>query len=572
MKGHQNQAHDALNRLMRALPDANERRQQAQKALNEARNRTNQVARDLERHLRETAPKPNRPADPVASARDLARRVEPLVQRQQEAVRHLENMDVPESEEPQRQRATEDAQALADALDALREAAPPDSAADRPAERADDWHLIGPFAFDAKPFFPVNGPIDLKAPHEDKDKQPVTWKGAASGDRGLINLGQLYPNAGQQVSAFGVSQFDSPAAGPGRLVIGSDDTLTVWLNGKQVYESKEMRSYAPEQATVDVTLAQGPNRLVIQCGNGADQWMFSVSVIKPASNEIANRLARVEELRRALPPAVTDTQAALDRLQTALQNQTPADDLAAELAQEMRALARQAAEAEAPNADHPAVPRAEMAEEARRIANALRNLEVPDAPLPRAEAIRLADRVAEAMEPEAQQPPNPEGENPEAVAEPHPPAPEPAQTAEEAAQAAEALARRLANAQSPAEQAARLAQAQRGLNEPDAPADAQAMAQAEQAVAEDLARIPHPPGSPPEIDQARAAAQERVDAARNLANQAQQPGSDPEALQEARAEAARALANLAQAQTHPEAGEPAVAQNENEARKWGNEQ
>ncbi len=102
---HQNQARDALNRLAQALPDANQRRQEAQRAINEARNRTNQVARDLERHLRETAPRPNRPADPVASARDLARRIEPLVQRQEEAARFLENLDVTPDDEPQRQRA-----------------------------------------------------------------------------------------------------------------------------------------------------------------------------------------------------------------------------------------------------------------------------------------------------------------------------------------------------------------------------------------------------------------------------------------------------------------------------------
>ncbi len=41
------------------------------------------------------------------------------------------------------------------------------------------------------------------------------------------------------------------------MVVGSDDTLTVWVNGKQVYEFADRRGFSPDAGRFEVTLHRG---------------------------------------------------------------------------------------------------------------------------------------------------------------------------------------------------------------------------------------------------------------------------------------------------------------------------
>ncbi|HWE39706.1 MAG TPA: hypothetical protein VG406_24365 [Isosphaeraceae bacterium] len=116
----QNKASAALNRLAGALPDLSARRAAARRQLDEARRQSNEAARDLERLLRETGPRPNRPADPARDAEELARRLEPVIKKQDKAAEVLGAMEVEPRDAPQRDRAARRAEALAEALKAAR--------------------------------------------------------------------------------------------------------------------------------------------------------------------------------------------------------------------------------------------------------------------------------------------------------------------------------------------------------------------------------------------------------------------------------------------------------------------
>ena len=62
------------------------------------------------------------------------------------------------------------------------------------------------------------------------------------------------------------------------MAVGSDDTLTVWLNGKEVYKFSGNRGYSPDSAHFDVELKKGKNLFMVKCGNGGGPWAFSVAV------------------------------------------------------------------------------------------------------------------------------------------------------------------------------------------------------------------------------------------------------------------------------------------------------
>ena len=65
------------------------------------------------------------------------------------------------------------------------------------------------------------------------------------------------------------------------MAVGSDDTLTVWVNGKQVYNFQDSRGLAAEAARFDVKLDKGSNRILVKCGNHGGPWGFIIALTVP---------------------------------------------------------------------------------------------------------------------------------------------------------------------------------------------------------------------------------------------------------------------------------------------------
>jgi hypothetical protein len=128
----QREARDALQRLANALPDPWRRGEPLRRGIDEARKRIDEVARDLERHLRETGPQPGKPFDADRADADLANRLAELAKKQADAAGDLEALDLTPAPrlEPQRRRAAARARALADGLARARRDTLPDLARD----------------------------------------------------------------------------------------------------------------------------------------------------------------------------------------------------------------------------------------------------------------------------------------------------------------------------------------------------------------------------------------------------------------------------------------------------------
>ena len=146
------------------------------------------------------------------------------------------------------------------------------------------WQLIGPFPKNASPPFATNGPIDFTARHEGLDGKEVAWREVQSrAPDGMINLAEVYA-AGENRSVFGYAELRSSTARTAQLSVGSDDTLTVWINGKQVFDSQNNRGFTADQDKLDVPLEAGLNRVVIRCGNASGSWQFAVRASSPVDH------------------------------------------------------------------------------------------------------------------------------------------------------------------------------------------------------------------------------------------------------------------------------------------------
>ncbi len=140
------------------------------------------------------------------------------------------------------------------------------------------WQVIGPFAFDQQPGFAVEKPIDLKASWTGFEGRRVKWRVAEAVDsRGEIDLGRIYSHDDDR-AALASATFESASERKAQMVVGSDDTLTVWLNGKKVYDFTDRRGFEHEQGRFDVSLDRGTNRVLVRCGNRGGPWQFAVAV------------------------------------------------------------------------------------------------------------------------------------------------------------------------------------------------------------------------------------------------------------------------------------------------------
>ena len=140
------------------------------------------------------------------------------------------------------------------------------------------WHIMGPFAANERPPVRTNVPVDLAATATAPDGSTLEWKPVkVEGEGSYVDLARFYAGKGD-CSAFGSAVLESPVARPAQMAVGSDDTLTVWLNGKEVYKFGGNRGYSPEDVRFDVELKKGKNLLLVKCGNGGGQWQYSIAV------------------------------------------------------------------------------------------------------------------------------------------------------------------------------------------------------------------------------------------------------------------------------------------------------
>jgi hypothetical protein len=529
----QNNAKRALHQLADALPDPNRQREDARRKMEEAKRKEEEVARELERHLGETTPRPDKPNAEARAAAELAERLAPLARKQDEAAEALAKLEVEPRLRPQVDRAATRARQLAQSIRDAQAQAPPKSSLAAESKPSGPWRVLGPINGTNAPLpFDPAAAVDFSRPITPAGGKPTEWREAAgSGSDGKIDLGSLYGEVNERC-AFAVTDLPSRTRRLTQLALGSDDTLTVWLNGRKVFDQNGMRSYSPGQDKVDVTLNAGSNRLVIRCGNGSARWEFGVMVAPEAPEGFAPELAR--QSRRDLAAARADALTSTYRLEQKMHGRTPADDLASELAAELKADAEQVARDQGKPLEDDPTAREQAVADRRRVATALRNLNAPDAPALQAEAVRLAQAAASAG-----------------------PAELPA-ASKAAASAAEALARRMATDLSPGELAAALARAERSQ-------EAEGVERQKAIAAEFLDRHPPAPPTPAEIRaraEVRRALELSVRALQPDRGDPADPTPTPREVAQAREAAAIALEAVAEGKGEvaaPPPSAPAVA-------------
>jgi putative membrane-bound dehydrogenase-like protein len=145
-------------------------------------------------------------------------------------------------------------------------------------------------------------PAELEAPGPD-------WKDARVSLEGQIDLRpQVAPNVNATVSA--VAWLKCEEAVDTRLLMGADDAVRVYVNGRLVWDRHEHRELTAREDAVPLRLEKGVNRLLLRLDQRGANWAFTAELVDPGRRVIdvtpmiGLRSAGGEKLSaKQLPPA-----------------------------------------------------------------------------------------------------------------------------------------------------------------------------------------------------------------------------------------------------------------------------
>ncbi|MCS6864162.1 MAG: hypothetical protein RMJ56_11045 [Gemmataceae bacterium] len=172
------------------------------------------------------------------------------------------------------------------------------------------WYYVGPFdntdraGFDFA--YPPEEKVDLKATYKGKKGTVIGWKEYTDFRLGeVLDLEKLFPDARTHGVVYLYHEFESSRAFAWPLSFGSDDTLSVFINGRRVYHEPYSRAAAPDQDLVVIDVKEGKNQLLVKIGQDAGQWKVYIAPelpeIIPAT--IRRRLDRDFPAHREVPVA-----------------------------------------------------------------------------------------------------------------------------------------------------------------------------------------------------------------------------------------------------------------------------
>lgn len=140
------------------------------------------------------------------------------------------------------------------------------------------WHYLGPLdnvggrGFDTG--HECEKRIDLKAEYIGRDHEKINWKQRNFNDGAVNDLRMFKPLQNVNSAVYLYREIDVAMPTDLPVNLGSDDTLSVWLNGQKILANNSYRAAAPDQDRVVLKLKAGKNELLLKICQGDGEWAF----------------------------------------------------------------------------------------------------------------------------------------------------------------------------------------------------------------------------------------------------------------------------------------------------------
>jgi len=178
----------------------------------------------------------------------------------------------------------------------LAEAAKLKARIERDSRLHKDWLILGPFRDQKIGAWENVGPkAGQTAPDFNAtftDGKPIVWKHPFKpGDRGIVDLcALLQPD--QNVYAYAAAEITADRETAGALLLGSDDGVTAWLDGKEIHRNPAVRGITPDEDKVPLKLVAGRHSLVLRIDQHTGGWAFCARFVNPDGNDVPGVILR----------------------------------------------------------------------------------------------------------------------------------------------------------------------------------------------------------------------------------------------------------------------------------------
>jgi len=144
------------------------------------------------------------------------------------------------------------------------------------------WHFVGGFEGGFDKVNPPEQGVDLKAKYKAKNGADVTWQEKDFPDANVHSFLPHLPEAFRDNSTvYLYREIDAETPAEVNCSFGSDDTLTVWINGEKVIAENVSRGAAADQNFAKLKLKTGKNKLLLKICNGGGEFGFYFSAKEP---------------------------------------------------------------------------------------------------------------------------------------------------------------------------------------------------------------------------------------------------------------------------------------------------
>lgn len=143
--------------------------------------------------------------------------------------------------------------------------------------RLGPWWVIHPFDnSDEKGFetvYPPEVEINLKKEYTGKDGRRIKWyKTNTRGENVFSNVPE------DDVTGYALTYFESDRDQKYLLSIGSDDTITIWVNDKLIFSKYVHRSLRRGDDVIELPISKGRNKILFKITNGYGPWGFFADI------------------------------------------------------------------------------------------------------------------------------------------------------------------------------------------------------------------------------------------------------------------------------------------------------
>ena len=146
--------------------------------------------------------------------------------------------------------------------------------------------VLGPFP-KAEPMnidvpLPPEVHLDLEGTFQGVSNRPIRWKEAETGADGRLNLRASIGEAeAKEVVAYAFTYVYSRTDRDATLLVGSNDQIAIWINGKEVHRHNITRWGAPDEDTASCQLQAGWNTVLCKIGQNTGGWALHLRVTDP---------------------------------------------------------------------------------------------------------------------------------------------------------------------------------------------------------------------------------------------------------------------------------------------------